>query len=112
MGCLSALPKVQQQLGRSGTKRQKFWLKVHLPICDAILLNHTHHRRVNLRKISKTVSRCIEYLKMPEFGGENVQSVGSIEEKGLCGQRDKICSQKFPSLYCLYNTHFTVGCTF
>lgn len=113
MGCLNALSKVQQQLRRSGIKSQESWLKVHSPVCGATLLNHTHNRRVNLRKISKTVSRRIVYLKMPEFGGKNVQCVGGIGEKGLCGEGDKmLCSQKFPSLYCLYNTHCTVGCTF
>lgn len=69
-------------------------------------LNHTHHRRVNLRKISKTVSRCIEYLKMPEFGGKCAKC-GRYWGERACGQRDKICSQKFPSflLPILYPFH-------
>ena len=88
MGYLNALSKIQQQF-RSGTKSQESWLKVHSPICGATLLNHTHHRRVNLRKISKTVSRRIVYLKMPEFQGKmcNVWEVLGREIK-CCALRN------------------------
>lgn len=50
---------------------------------------------------------------MPEFWGKKCACVGGVGEKVLCGEGDKmLCSQKFPSPYCLYNTHCTVGCTF
>ena len=53
------------------------------------------------------------FEKCLNFGEKNVQCVGGVGEKVLCGDGDKmLCSQKFPSLYCLYYIHCTVGCTF
>lgn len=92
MGCLNALSKVQQQLRRSGIKSQESWLKVHSPVCGATLLNHTHHRRVNLRKISKTVSSCIVYLKIPEFGGKMCNVWEVLGRKGSVGKEIKCCA--------------------
>lgn len=113
VGCLNALPKFLGQLRRSRTKSHKSWPIVHSLLCNDPLLSHACCRYVSLGTISKVIGRSIVYLKMPGFLGEKHNVWEVLERKGLCGTgKKRLCSQKFPLLYSLYNTHCAMDCTF